>query len=317
MKQGPSYLNRDHGGGIDAAIAAFGGVRKDWIDLSTGINPIPYPVPDFSSDVLTQLPDTGLYQSLETAARAFWNIPENMGVVPASGASAFISLLPRILQGTTARTSHPTYNEHRASFEAAGWQMTDGTPDVDISVHPNNPDGRLAMPNTQCKWQIIDESFCDICPDASFVPNMTNNMIVLKSFGKFWGLAGLRLGFVIAPHALCLKLQNALGPWAVSGPALVAGAQALSDPDWAKMTRQRLATDCKELTTLMRQMGAQTVGGTDLFQLYAVDDAQDWQAHLARHHIWTRIFPYSKTYLRLGITTSAQLNRLKAALNVR
>lgn len=317
MKQGPAYLSRDHGGDIDAAIATYGGVRKDWIDLSTGINPIPYPVPDFPSDVITQLPDTGLYQSLETAARRFWNVPNDMGIIPASGASAFISLLPRILKGTTARVSHPTYNEHRASFEAAGWQMTDSAPDVDISVHPNNPDGRQATRNTQCDWQIIDESFCDICPEASFVPQMTSNMIILKSFGKFWGLAGLRLGFVIAPHALCTTLQNALGPWAVSGPALLVGAKALSDPDWAKETRLRLATERAGLSTLMHKMGAETVGGTDLFQLYAVDDAEAWQTHLARHHIWTRVFPYSKTYLRLGIPTSAQLVKLKAALNVR
>lgn len=317
MTQSPSYLKRDHGGGLDAAMREFGGPRSQWLDLSTGINPIPYPMPELDSDVLTQLPDVHLFDNLADAARQFWDIPEGFGVIPASGASAFISLLPRILSGSKFRVPHPTYNEHRASFEASGWTYCDNTPDVDIHVHPNNPDGTFAPSKSDAAWRIIDESFCDICPEKSFVPSISDTNIVLKSFGKFWGLAGLRLGFLIAQPSLTIKIQEALGPWAVSGPSLAVGAKALLDFNWATETRARLKTDTQALNSFMTAHGANVIGGTDLFQLYAVDNAQAWQDRLASHQIWTRIFPYSENYIRLGIPSAEQLIRLKAAFNER
>lgn len=317
MTQSPSYLKRDHGGGLHAAMQRFGGTRSQWLDLSTGINPIPYPIPELDSSVFTQLPDVHLFENLAAAARRFWDIPKEFDIIPASGASAFISLLPRILIGSKFRVPHPTYNEHRASFEAAGWTYCDKTPDVDIHVHPNNPDGRFAPQNSDTLWRIIDESFCDISPDKSFVPHMSDTTIVLKSFGKFWGLAGLRLGFLIAHSSLTIKIQEALGPWAVSGPALAVGTKALLDLNWATETRARLKTDTRALTSVMTDHGANLIGGTDLFQLYAVDNAQSWQDRLAGHHIWTRVFPYSASYIRLGIPSAEQLTRLKAALDER
>jgi cobalamin biosynthetic protein CobC len=126
-------------------------------------------------------------------------------------------------------------------------------------------------------------------------------VIVLKSFGKFWGLAGLRLGFAIARPETIDRLAEMIGPWAVSGPGLVTGAAALRDRDWAETTRARLARDADRLDSLMTRAGARVAGGTTLFRLYDVDEAAAWQDRLAQHHIWSRIFPYSDRWLRLGL----------------
>ena len=131
---------------------------------------------------------------------------------------------------------------------------------------------------------------------------------------KFWGLAGARLGFAMGDPALIAKLAEALGPWQVSGPALTVGAAALADRDWADATGARLASDSNRLDALMVARGAKVVGGTSLFRLYEVDDAARWQERLARGHVWSRIFPYSKTWLRLGLPAPDRWGQLEAAL---
>ena len=139
-----------------------------------------------------------------------------------------------------------------------------------------------------------------------------DGVVVLKSFGKFWGLAGMRLGFAVAQPATIARLRDMIGPWAVSGPALRIGAVALEDHDWATATRDRLAQDAARLDTLI---GKPVVGGTSLFRLYDVGDAKTWQDRLAMHHVWSRIFPYSSRWVRLGLPgTSAQWDHLERAL---
>lgn len=308
---------RDHGGNLSAAIQHYGGNRADWIDLSTGINPCPYPLPAFDASDWTALPDTAASAELEQAARRFWNVPAEAAVLPAPGASALIALLPGVADPRWARIETPTYNEHAAAFANHGWTISGSGPaEACVAVHPNNPDGRL--------WQaeeitaplcIIDESFCDICPDQSLIHLAAKpGVIVLKSFGKFWGLAGMRLGFAIGDPELLQRLAQLQGPWAVSGPALKTGLQALQDQDWADQTRQNLARDAQRLDRLATTRGATVVGGTDLFRLYQVEDAAQWQEWLAKAHIWSRIFPYSTTYIRLGLPPQQGWDRLEAAL---
>jgi cobalamin biosynthetic protein CobC len=142
-------------------------------------------------------------------------------------------------------------------------------------------------------------------------------VIVLKSFGKFWGLAGLRLGFAIGDPTLIASLNDFIGPWAVSGPALRTGALALNDHGWADQTRARLGADAARLDALMRTHGADVVGGTSLFRLYDVGDAAAWQTKLARAHIWSRVFPYSDKWLRLGLPAPDQWARFSAALSAK
>jgi cobalamin biosynthetic protein CobC len=309
---------RDHGGGVDGAATRYGGSRADWIDLSTGINPLPYPVPDFPADAWTALPDQGAFGALYDAARTFWRVPEGAALLAAPGASALIARIPALMPAGQVHIPAPTYNEHWAAFRANGWGVGDNG--ALVVVHPNNPDGRV-WSETELGGDrpltVIDESFGDVMPDASLVHLAERpGTVVLKSFGKFWGLAGLRLGFAIARPETIDRLAEMIGPWAVSGPGIATGTVALHDLDWAAATRARLARDADRLDAMMQRAGAAVVGGTTLFRLYDVSDAAAWQDRLAQHRIWSRLFPYSDSWLRLGLPgPEAHWARLEKALS--
>jgi cobalamin biosynthetic protein CobC len=313
---------RDHGGGLDAARTPWGGARGDWLDLSTGINPEPYPLPPMPADAWTALPDAGAQNALIEAARAFWQVPGDARILAAPGASALIARLPLLAPGGRVHIPGPTYNEHAAAFAAAGLKVIDAAPAPGVPcvvVHPNNPDGRLwsqaDMPihPDGATLTVADESFCDVEPDASLRLWGMLGAVTLKSFGKFWGLAGLRLGFAIGRPETIDRLAEALGPWPVSGPALAVATAALSDTGWAAATRARLTRDAARLDAAMARHG-RLVGGTTLFRLYDVGNAQALQDRLAARHIWTRRFPYSRSWLRLGLPPWSGWDRVEAAL---
>jgi len=306
---------RDHGGGLDAAIARFGGVRADWLDLSTGINPVPYPMPTLPNDAWTALPDEAAFTRLYALARSFWNVPHEAAIIGATGASAIIAALPRVIPQGEVCIPGPTYNEHGAAFAASGWRLGQDPSHVMVAVHPNNPDGHIwKVTDLDATYTVIDESFCDIAPDQSLIHLATRSgTVVLKSFGKFWGLAGLRLGFAVGDPMIIAKLTDLLGPWQISGPALAIGAEALADPAWAAETRLRLASDAVRMDTLLTNNGAELVGGTALFRLYKVEDAKVAQDQLAKHRVWSRVFPYAPDWLRLGLPAPDRWAQLEAA----
>lgn len=306
---------RDHGGGLDAAMMRWGGQRSDWLDLSTGINPVPYPLPDFAPHSWAALPDKAAQTALIEAARRFWNVPDQAAILAAPGASGLIARIPALFETGAVDIPKPTYNEHAAAFTAQGWRQ-DTDANLRVLVHPNNPTGQFwTSADLTAPCTVIDESFCDIAPEHSMIQHTSQpHCLVLKSFGKFWGLAGLRLGFLIGAPKLIEKMTDFIGPWAVSGPALDVGTRALSDHTWANDTRARLSQDAQRLDALMMQAGASIAGGCDLFRLYNVPSAQDWQDRLGQHHILSRIFPYSQTYLRLGLPAPTQWAQLEAAL---
>ena len=310
---------RDHGGGLDAIVRHYGGATADWIDLSTGINPVSYPLCAFGVNEWTRLPDSAAQTALCAAARQFWQVPPGAAILATPGASAPIAMIPRLHRAASVHIQTPTYNEHAAAFAAAGWHTAHSpeTAYAQVIVQPNNPDGRIfTAKDLNAPLRIIDESFCDVMPDASLITQTTTpGTLVLKSFGKFWGLAGLRLGFVIGDPVLVSQLEQMLGPWPVSGPALSIGARALCDPEWAIQTRLRLTADAARLDRLMQAAGVPLLGGTTLFRLYNVTDAAAWQDKLARHRIWSRMFPYSTGWLRLGLPAPDQWDRLEAALS--
>lgn len=318
-----TQTSRDHGGGIDAAMAHYGGARHDWLDLSTGINPQPYPLPTFPPHSWASLPDKAAFADLESAARTFWNIPSHAAVLAAPGASSLIARIPHLSgvspNGKQAQIAQITYNEHAAAFRAAGWDVRESGPaDARVIVHPNNPTAAF-WPGTDERagdrpLLVIDESFCDIAPNRSLISKAGPGVLILKSFGKFWGLAGLRLGFAIGDPTLIAQLRETLGPWQVSGPAITTGIAALNDQNWATATRTRLYDDADRLDSLMQAAGATPTAGTGLFQLYSVDDALAWHRRLAQHHILTRTFPYSKTMLRLGLPAPDRWHQLETAL---
>lgn len=322
-------IRRDHGGGLDAPVAQFGGLRREWLDLSTGINPVPYPIGEITQSSWNELPDRDANDALVSAARLFWSVPDAATIIPASGASALIAAMPRLHDGSQTGTAYiptPTYNEHAAAFENHGIKVSDvnSSAPFRVFVHPNNPDGRLwrnaEISSPGALLTVIDESFCDVTPAQSHIARATEpGVVILKSFGKFWGLAGLRLGFAIAhPDTVAAtetnpSLRDMLGPWSVSGPALTIGTNALRDTAWAMQTRERLHKDAARLDTLMARHGA-LIGGTDLFRLYDVGNATSFQERLARHRIWSRVFPYSEGWIRLGLPAPQAWPRLEAAL---
>lgn len=314
---------RDHGGGVDAAAARWGGSRADWLDLSTGINPKPYPLDAMPPpDCWSALPDCTASDALEAAARTFWSVPKGAALLAAPGASALIARSPALAAPGSVHIPAPSYNEHAAAFAAQNWQVMTHPPaapaSAEVLVHPNNPDGRFwpSSARPPDRLRILDESFADTDPSRSRIAEAAlPRTVILKSFGKFWGLAGLRLGFAIGDPKLIARLADLLGPWPVSGPALEIGARALRDTGWADDTRTRLAADAQRLDALVTRAGGVVVGGTTLFRLYRTQDAAFWQDCLARHRIWSRVFPYDRHWLRLGLPgRRSDWARLAAAL---
>lgn len=321
------FAARDHGGGLDDAIALYGGARKDWLDLSTGINPRSYPLAEIPPEAFTQLPDRVAAERLEAAARTFWMVPEGAAVLAAPGASSIIANLPRLLPRGRARIVARSYNEHEAAFTAAGWEIVRSDDDDEdgsraearVAVHPNNPTGNMFSGDNEPDGRpllVIDESFCDIILFNSRVEGWATKpgVVILKSLGKFWGLPGLRLGFAIGDPAMIGRLREMLGPWPVSGVAQHVGRVALEDMDWANMTRQVMNLDVARMDAMVEAKGAEVIGGTGLFRLYRVDDAARWQAKLAEGKVWSRVFPYDPTWLRLGLPPVDRWDQLEAAL---
>ena len=319
---------RDHGGDLARAIQIYGGAEAAWIDLSTGINRTPYNYDIISEKSFLALPESNtqsrLLNAAQTAFRTDWPI------VALPGAQAGIQLLPRLLHPGTARVLCPTYNEYEATFREQGWQVdrVEKLSDlhsarVAVVVNPNNPTGTCLRPEdlieltSQVDLLVVDESFMDPTPEGSLLPRtMPENVIVLRSFGKFFGLAGLRLGFALGSSNLVTQLARFAGPWAVSGPALEVGAKAYADADWQSKTRVRLARDAARCDALAKPSSWSLIGGTALFRTYETPDAEAAQNHLAAHHIWSRIFPYSRTWIRLGLPGSdVEWERVEAALN--
>lgn len=312
---------RDHGGNLDAARARWGGA--DWIDLSTGINRVPWPVPVLPARAWSDLPTRADMDLLTAAARAAWGA--SGAVAPLAGASQAIQLIPRLGPPGLARVLSPTYNEHAAALQAAGWRVEPvagpqalAGADLAVVVNPNNPDGRQLPPAAllallpRVGRLVVDESFADPMPGLSLAAETGRpGLWVLRSFGKFYGLAGLRLGFALGEAAAVERLAALAGPWPVSGAAVEIGAQALADRGWQQATAARLAREAPRLDGLIPWPLA---GGTMLFRLYDTPDAMAAQDRLARHRIWSRIFPWSPRLIRLGLPAPGEWDRVAAAL---
>jgi cobalamin biosynthetic protein CobC len=304
---------RDHGGNLDLAMARFGGARQDWLDLSTGINRVPYPTGPLPAEAFTDLPTATAKAALLRAAAMAYRSDAPM--VALAGAQAAIQAEPHLRPMGRAKVLAPTYNEHAGALRAMGWQVEEvarpenlAGADLAIIVNPNNPDGRHLTPDQiltladRVGFLVVDESFADMTPDMSVAPMAGRpGLLVLRSFGKFYGLAGLRLGFAIGDAQTIARIEAMAGPWPVSGPALVLGEVALRDAAWAQKTALRLTEDAARADTLALAAGWQVAGGTTLFRLYQTPDATAAKEKLARSHVWSRIFPYSGEWLRLGL----------------
>lgn len=325
----------EHGGRLAAARRLYPNAPQPWIDLSTGVNPRAYPLPALADDVCTRLPDDDAISALETAARGAYRAPVEVEIVAGAGAQSFIQTIPRVFPARRVAILGFTYAEHAACWAAFGAHvetvetidaLTDA--EVGVIVNPNNPDGRLVQSDEIAAavaqmarrggLLIVDESFMDFTPEHSVVARAGDHgLIVLRSFGKAYGLPGLRLGFALCSRVRGARLRAALGPWAVSGPALAIGACALADEFWLEGAAKACAQDAARLDALLARAGFDALGGTQLFRLVAHAQASRWFAHLAEHGLLARTFAERPTWLRFGLPGAEEAwTRLALALEI-
>ncbi|MDK1388270.1 threonine-phosphate decarboxylase CobD [Sinorhizobium sp. 8-89] len=309
-----------HGGGITEAAARFGGTPGDWLDLSTGINPCPVSLPEIDPHIWHRLPDRYVEEAARLAASRYYRTGDIMPL-PVPGTQAAIQLLPRLV-GTSKRAAvfAPTYGEYARVLAVAGIAVDSVERADDLTaahrlavvVNPNNPTGRLFLPEEILGMAeamkahggllVVDEAFGDLEPDASVARYAAafDNLIVFRSFGKFFGLAGLRLGFVAAGAPVLRAFGEWLGPWAVSGPALAISAK-LMEGDTDAIARGILARKAG-LDAVLRTAGLKIAGGTGLFTLIENKRAYELHTALCEVHVLTRRFDYNPHWLRIGLT---------------
>jgi cobalamin biosynthetic protein CobC len=328
----------EHGGNLRDAALRFGRPLPDWLDLSTGINPQPYPVPALAPEVWHRLPEND--PALALAACAYYDAPL---MLPVAGTQAAIQALPRLraLSNGPSRVTvaAPSYAEHAHHWAQHGHQMrqvpyagleaaVDGEVDpcdVLVLCNPNNPTGASVAPERLLTWAgrlaarggwlVVDEAFGDMTPHNSVAQwSDRPGLIVLRSVGKFFGLAGLRLGFVAAQQPILCALVDLLGPWAVSGPAQQIGRAALDDRGWQHAMRADLQAAGARLRQLLASHRIAS-SGSDLYQWWPQPQAETFWQHMAQRGIWVRLFTNAAHGIRLGLPPDeAGWQRLEQAL---
>ncbi|HEX7852768.1 MAG TPA: aminotransferase class I/II-fold pyridoxal phosphate-dependent enzyme [Sphingobium sp.] len=320
-----------HGGGLEAARARFGDSRGEgdaWIDLSTGINPAAWPVPADLEIDWQRLPSLAALAALEAAAAKHFGVdPAFVCAVPGTevGLRLAGTLLPE-----PARYLTPCYRTHGELFGTAtpiaraDWRGEgEGTT---ILANPNNPDGDIVprerlmaavAQGSPTNWLVVDEAFADPDPSVSIAALVSDErpLAIFRSFGKFFGLAGVRLGFVIGPRPLVDRFRARLGAWPVSAAAIAIGTAAYRDRRWIAQAREQLHNRALALDVLLRRAGYKPRGECPLFRLIEVADGHALFERLAERHILTRPFDEQPRWLRLGLPDSdADYDRLAQAL---
>lgn len=320
----------EHGGALRAAAAHYSIPLSDWLDVSTGINPQSWPVPSIPAAVWQRLPEAG--DGLEDAAAVYYGTSY---LLPIAGSQAAIQTLPRLRERGRVGVLHPSYAEHAHAWRQAGHEvealaaeaLETAVDELDalVLIHPSNPTGQRfdwatlldwrARLAARSGWLVVDEAFMDATPEGSLAGQIgLPGLIVLRSLGKFFGLAGARVGFALAEPAVLKQLEEALGPWTVSGPARWVATQALHDRDGQERMRVELRRSGKRLADLLKRQGLPVAGGTALFQWVPLPKAEFWQDALARRGILVRRFT-DPPGLRFGLP-GAELawRRLELAL---
>lgn len=320
----------EHGGRLNAAMARYDTAPAPWLDLSTGINPNGWPVPALPARSWNRLPEPD--DELIAAAQAYYGAPQ---ALPVAGSQAAIQTLPRLRARSRVGVLAPGYAEHAAAWQRAGHAVEllahadigaqVAQLDVLVLANPNNPTGACCATNTLLHWHaglaarggwlVVDEAFLDVTPAESIAAfSARPGLVVLRSLGKFFGLAGARVGFVLAEAGLLQRLDEQLGPWTVGGPARAVARLALQDHAWQAQTRAHLARDAQRLRELLCASGLPPAGGTGLFQWVPTPQAGAIHECLARQGVLVRLFAEPAS-LRFGLPGSeAGWARLAAAL---
>lgn len=324
----------DHGGSLGRARVLFPQAPEPFVDLSTGINPHSYPLFDLPATALTRLPEQARADELAAVAAAAYGAPSPANVASAPGTQILLPRVCSLVKPGRALVLGPTYAEHARAARIVGHEVEE-TPDFDalstadlaIVVNPNNPDGRviprrdLAELASRMKAKggllVVDEAFMDVGPHRESVTGDVEQggLVVLRSFGKFFGLAGVRLGFALADTETVARLAGGFGPWAVSGPALEYGIRALSNADWQRQMRARLEGEAERLDRLFAGHSVEVRGGTPLYRYMEFAEASTLFRALGERGIVLRHFSDRPHALRAGLPgNDEEWLRLEAAL---
>lgn len=326
----------EHGGRLRAASRATKIPLESWLDLSTGISPWCYPIPAIPEIVWHRLPEPD--DALEAIAAKYYG---NDRLLATAGSQASIQALPRLFQPDRITIVGPTYNEHAACWRVAGHDVH-FVADLDAAVAAASPVTLLCNPNNPTTthmhraallkaaqhldshggWLIVDEAYGDFQPGDSVTPDAglsaTPQLITLRSLGKFFGLAGARVGFVFGDKALRNRLNELLGPWTINGPARYVAEQALADGAWQAQQIQRIRAAGEQLHVLLvKTLPHIAVGSTGLFSTCTLPSsgaAENLHRHLSGHGILVRLFA-AERLVRIGIPDSSDWPRLTEALH--
>jgi cobalamin biosynthesis protein CobC len=327
-----------HGGRLGAARSLFPDVPQPWVDLSTGINPRPYPAPRASQRSRNRLPEPTELARLEAIAAAAFGVTDPARVVATAGTECALRLLPQIVDLEASVIVGPTYGSHADAWTRAG-ALTQTIALDEVRTHaeravcltivnPNNPDGRIVQPTQLLDLHdtlarhggalVVDEAFAEVAPQASVAAAAgtaaARTLIVLRSFG----LAGLRLGFIVGAPPLVARIRGLIGEWPVSSDALAAGLAAYGDVRWMERERTILQKSAQRLDALLTLNGFELVGGTSLFRLARAPDARERFTGLLAAGILVRPFDFAPDLLRVGLPRGReQWRRLAAALGRR
>ncbi|MBZ9765077.1 threonine-phosphate decarboxylase CobD [Mesorhizobium sp. CA8] len=324
----------DHGGSLGRASTLFPHAPQPFVDLSTGINPHSYPLFDLPATALSRLPEAGQLRELAEIAASAYGAPSAMHVAAAPGTQILLPRVASLVRPGKALVLGPTYAEHARAAAIAGHAVAEvsdfdalAEADLAVLVNPNNPDGRViekprlldltARLRAKGGLLVVDEAFMDVGPiEQSLAGDLgAGGIVVLRSFGKFFGLAGVRLGFALADPLTAKRLDAQLGPWAVAGPALEYGIRALSDAKWQADMRQRLARDAGRLDALLGRFDVPVAGGTSLFRYLSFVEASTLFSALGGRGVLVRHFAERPQVLRVGLPGSeAEWQRLEGAL---
>jgi cobalamin biosynthetic protein CobC len=331
----PSLQPLAHGGDLAAARQMFPNAPEPFIDLSTGINPHPYPLPALPPEIFARLPDRAGVRRLAAVAAQTYGAPSADHVLPAPGTQILLPLVSLLAPPGRAAVLQTSYAEHSRAAALAGHSAREasaidelGDATLAVVVNPNNPDGRIVPRDELLRLAdklrprsgllVVDEAFGDVAAGGNTLAGDVGrgNIVVLRSFGKFFGLAGLRLGFAIATPGMIDRLDAMLGPWAVSGAALAVGEKALADLQWQGQARARLETDATRLDHELLRAGLTIAGGTSLYRLTSSPDGGRLFMRLGRSGILVRRFSDRPTLLRWGLPGSDnEWRRLAEALS--
>lgn len=311
----------EHGGKLLQAVAHYGIPTSEWLDLSTGINPVGWLVDRLPPEVWRRLPEAE--DGLLDAARLYYGAQH---ILPVAGSQPAIQTLPLMRPAARVGMLFPSYNEHARAWKRRGHQVRAlAASDLDCAVrevdvlvlcNPNNPTGERfsaeqllawhAKLSSRGGWLVVDEAFGDGANEASLSRSCGRpGLVVLRSLGKFFGLAGARVGFVLAWPDLLQQLEEELGPWTIAGASRWVAMHALNDEVWQRETRLRLKSDAQRLRDLLTRSGWAPHGSTMLFQWVKTEQAGWLHEQLAQRAILTRLFrePLS---IRFGLPGAEQ-----------